>query len=160
MDHQIAVIEAVFGLRIEGDKVILRLAFTGHHADIVTAHQRIQPGNAGQRGFRRDQPELRFAAQRILHVGFNAGPHLNFVQPFSARYPEPYPLQPLEANGRSPGDDAVGGLEINGDGTTAIFIARPDKPACNHQGDDGSNQNGEMRRFVLILASVGEAGVS
>jgi hypothetical protein len=80
--------------------------------------------------------------------------------PFPRRYPEPYRLQPPEANGRSPGDDAVGGLEINGDGTPAIFIARPDSQPAIIRAMTGSNQNGEMRRFVLILASVGEAGVS
>ena len=63
--------------------MILRFAFAGHHADIVTADERIQTGNTGQRGFWRHQPELRFAAQGILHVRFNADPHLNLVQPFS-----------------------------------------------------------------------------
>ena len=61
----------------------LGLALAGHHADIVAANQRIQTRNPSQRRLRRDQPELRFAAQRVLHVRFNADPHLNFVQPFS-----------------------------------------------------------------------------
>ena len=68
MDHQIAVVKAVLGLCIQGNKVILRFTFTWHHTDIVTAHQRIQTGNTRQRGLRRNQPELRFAAQGILHV--------------------------------------------------------------------------------------------
>ena len=42
MNHQLAVIDVVLRLGIEGDKVILGLALAGHHADIVTAHQRIQ----------------------------------------------------------------------------------------------------------------------
>ena len=83
MDHQIAVIETVFWLRIQRDKVILRFALAWHHTDVVTANQRIQPRDTRQRRLRRDQPELRFAAQRVLHVRFNADPHLNFVQPFS-----------------------------------------------------------------------------
>ncbi len=59
MNHQIAVIEPVFRLRIQGGKVIFWLTFARHHADVVTAHQRIQPGDPCQRGFRRHQPELR-----------------------------------------------------------------------------------------------------
>ena len=152
MNHQIAVIEAVFGLRIQSHKVILRFAFAGHHADIVTADERIQTGNTGQRGFWRHQPELRFAAQGILHVRFNTDPHLNLVQPFSkGDILNRTHFNPLEAYGGSPGDDAVGGLEINGDGTAAILIACPDKPACNHQGDDG--QQPEWRNAAFCFNS-------
>ena len=41
MNHQLAVIEAIFRLGIQRGKMLLRLAFTWHHADIVTAYQRI-----------------------------------------------------------------------------------------------------------------------
>jgi ABC-type transporter Mla subunit MlaD len=37
-----------FRLSIQGDEMIFRFAFARHHTDIVTADQRIQPGNAGQ----------------------------------------------------------------------------------------------------------------
>ena len=48
MQHQIAIIQAIFRLRIEGDEMIFRLAGSGHHADIVAANQRIQTRNPGQ----------------------------------------------------------------------------------------------------------------
>ncbi|MNV68996.1 hypothetical protein D3C71_1618750 [compost metagenome] len=51
MDHQIAVVQPVFGLSVQGGEMLLRLTFSGHHADIVAANQRVQPGNSRQRGF-------------------------------------------------------------------------------------------------------------
>ena len=83
MDHQLAVINMVLRLGIEGDKVILGLALTWHHADIVAANQRIQAGHAGKRGFRRHQPELGLLAQRIFHIAFDAGRNLDFTQIFA-----------------------------------------------------------------------------
>ncbi len=152
MDHQIAVIETVFGLGIQRNKVILGLTFARHHADIVTAHKRIQPGDTGQRGFRRHQPELRFAAQGILHVRFDTDPHLDLVQPFSkGDVLNRTDFNPLEANRGSPGNDAVSGLEIDGHSASAIFIARPDKPACNHQRDD--RQQPEWRNAAFSFNS-------
>ena len=68
MQHQIAIIQTVFGLRVEGNKMIFFLAGSGHHADIVTTNQRIQTRNSGQRRFRRDQPELGIFAQCIFHI--------------------------------------------------------------------------------------------
>jgi hypothetical protein len=47
----------MFWLSVEGDEVIFGFALARHHADIVPAHQRIEARHAGQRGFRRDQPE-------------------------------------------------------------------------------------------------------
>ena len=152
MDHQIAVIQPIFRLGIQRNKVILWLTFAGHHADIVTAHKRIQPGNAGQGGFRRDQPELRFGAQGILHIRLNARPDLDFVQPFAkGNILHGTHFHPLEANGGTSGDNAVRRLEINRDGTSAIFIARPDKPACDHQRDD--RQQPEWRNAAFCFNS-------
>ena len=73
MNHQLAVIDVILRLGVESDKVILRLALTGHHADIVAANQRIEARHAGKRSFRRHQPELRLLAQRIFHIAFDAG---------------------------------------------------------------------------------------
>ncbi|CQF66648.1 Uncharacterised protein [Salmonella enterica subsp. enterica serovar Typhimurium str. DT104] len=68
MNHQIAVAKPVFRLCIQGDEMISGLAFTWHHTDVIPADQRIQAGNARQRGFGRHQPELRLFAQRIFHI--------------------------------------------------------------------------------------------
>ena len=137
LNHQIAVIQPVFRLRIQRGKVFLRLTFTWHHTDVVPAHQCIQSGHARQRRFWRDQPELGFTAQRILHIGFDADANLDFIQILT----EPDILDrahfnALEAHGCSPGDNAVGGLEVNRNGITAIFVTRPDKPARYHQCDN------------------------
>ena len=80
MNHQLAVVDTVLRLGIEGDKVVLRFAPTRHHADIVTADQRIKAGDARQRGFRRDQPELRVLAQGVFHIALNAGRDLYLTQ--------------------------------------------------------------------------------
>ncbi|MPN04518.1 hypothetical protein SDC9_151759 [bioreactor metagenome] len=62
MYHQIAVIQPIFRLGVEGDEMILLFTFTGHHADIIAADQRIEARDACERRFRRHQPELRLFA--------------------------------------------------------------------------------------------------
>ena len=127
MDHQIAIVKPVFRLRVEGGKVIFWLAFARHHADIVTPDQRIQPGDARQRGFRRHQPELGLIAQGIFHIGFDAGANLDFIQVLvQGNILDGAHLNPLKTDGRSACNDAVGALEVNGDGIAAILVAGPD----------------------------------
>ena len=92
MNHQLAVIDVVLRLGIEGDKVILGLTLAGHHADIVTAHQRIQA--ALSHIFNRDGANMFFAefwktrrpqegAAAVDHVGNAVAVELNhtiFIQ--------------------------------------------------------------------------------
>ena len=137
MNHQLAVIDVVFRLGIEGDKVILGLTLAGHHADIVTAHQRIQAGHAGERSLRRYQPELRLLAQRIFHIALDAGGNLNFAQIFTQRdVLHRTDFYPLIADRRAARNDTVSGLEVDNDRCTAILVAGPYQPAGNQQRDD------------------------
>ncbi len=133
MDHQLAVAEAILRLGIKGRKVILRLALAGHHADVVPADQRIQSGDPRQRRFWRYQPELSIVTQGILHIRFDTGLHLNFIEIFAqADVLHGTHLNALVAHRRTPGHDAVSRDEIDGDGVTAILIAAPQEPASNH----------------------------
>ncbi len=137
MDHQVAVVETVLGLGIQRRKVILRFAFAGHHTDIVTAHQRIQPGNPGQRRFGCDQPELGFGTQCILQIAFNADSDGDFIQVLAqADVLYRTNFDALITHGRSSGDDAVGGDEVDSHGCASLFVSGPDKPSGNQHCND------------------------
>ncbi len=152
MDHQLAGIEAVFRLCIKRPKVVARLAFARHHADIVTAHQRVQPGNARQRGFRRDEPELRLVAQGVFHVILDTDRHLDFIQIFAqANILYGADFDALIAHRRAPGDDPVGRHKVDSDGGASLFIRGPDKPARYQQCDNG--QDPERRDATFCFNS-------
>ena len=117
--------------------MIPRLAFTGHHADIVTADQRIQSGYPGERGFWRHQPELGLFTQRVVHVAFDAGANFNFAAVAGqADILHRTYLNALETDRRAAGDNTIRRHKVDGNGGAPIFVAIPDKPAGNHQRDD------------------------
>ena len=137
MNHQFAVVDTVFRLSIQSDEMIFRFAFARHHTDIVTAHQRIQPGNAGQRGFWRHQPELGIFAQRVFHIALHAGGNFNLAEVLTQRdilYRTN--LYPLIADRGTSRNNPVCGLEIDGNRRSPTFKAGPDEPSGNHQRDD------------------------
>ena len=135
MNHQLAVVDMVFRLGIESDEMVLRLPFTRHHADVVTANQRIKTGYAGQRGFRSNQPELGIFAQSVFHIALHTGRDFDFAQVFAQRdILDGAHLDPLIADRRAPRDNPVGRLEVDGDSRPAVVIAGPDQPAGDQQG--------------------------
>ncbi len=137
VDHQLAVVDTVFWLSVEGDEVIFGFALARHHADIVPAHQRIEARHAGQRGFRRDQPELRIFAQRLFHIALDAGGNFNLAQVFTeTNILDGTDFHPLIADRRPPRHDAVSRLEIDSDRRSAVVKAGPDEPGGNQQRDD------------------------
>ena len=107
--------------------MIFGFTLARHHADVVPAHQRIEARYAGQRGFRRDQPELGLFAQRIFHIAFDAGRNLNLTQIFTeANILDGADFNPLIADRRPSRHDAVRGLEINRNRRAAVVKAGPD----------------------------------
>ena len=152
MQHQIAIIKTIFGLRIEGDEMIFFLAGSGHHADIVTTNQRIQTRNPSQRRFRCNKPELSIFAQCIFHARFDADADFNFTQIF-AEVDILYcaHFNALITNGRASGHNAVRRHEVNGHGIAAIFIAPPDQPTCNHQCDQRQQPERRDTTFCFNL---------
>ena len=126
MDHKITIIQPIFGLGIEGDKVILLFTFTWHHADIVSADQRIQPGNTCQRSFWRHQPELRLFAQRIFHIGLDADLHFNLTQIVAQTdILHRSDFNALIANRCATRNNAIRRHKIDGDGIASILITPP-----------------------------------
>ena len=137
VDHQLAGVQAVFRLGIERGEVSLLLAAAGHHADIVAADQGIKPGDPGQRGFGRHQPELSAFAQRVFQIAFDAGLHHDAAQIFAqADFLHRADLYALIAYRRAAGDDARRRLEIDGDGGAALLDIVIDQPPGDQQGDE------------------------
>ena len=137
VNHQLAIVKAIFRLGIERGEVIFRLAFARHHADIVAANQRIQPGNTRKRRLGCDQPKLGIFTQRVFHIAFHADFYFDFAQVFTeadALYRTDF--NTLVTYRRAPGNDAVSRNKINGRSRAAFFPGRPHQPAGNHQCDN------------------------
>ena len=130
MNHQLAVVQTIFGLCIERSEAFARFTFTWHHADIVTANQRIEAGDAGKRGFWGYQPELGFSPKRIFHIAFDTGANLDFAA-VAGKTNILYraDLNPLVAHRCAAGDNTVRRHKVDGDSGPPVFIAIPDKPA-------------------------------
>ncbi len=132
--------------------MIFGLTFARHHANVVPAHQRIQPGDPRQRGFWGDQPELGLFAQGIFHIAFDAGGNLYLTQIFTeANILDGADLDPLITDRRPPRHNAVSGLEIDGNRRSAVVKAGPDEPGGNQQRDD--RQQPEWRNTAFSFYS-------
>ncbi|MNH22061.1 hypothetical protein D3C79_819010 [compost metagenome] len=136
VNHQFTGVQAVFGLGIERGKVALRLAAARHHADVVAADQRIQAGNAGERSFRRNQPELGTVAQRVFQIALDAGFDHNAAQILTqADGLHGADIHPLITHGSAARDDTRRRLEIDGNRGAALLEVAINQPPRDQQGD-------------------------
>ena len=133
MDHQIAIVQSIFRLGIECDKVILLFTFTWHHADIVTTDEGVQPGDTCQRGLWRHQPELCLFAQRIFHIGLDADLDFNLTKIVAqADILHSSDFNALITNRRTAWNNTIRRHKVDGDGITPVLITVPNQPTGNH----------------------------
>ena len=133
MDHQIAIVQPIFRLGIECDKVILLFTFTWHHADIVTTDEGIKPGDTCQRGLWRHQPELCLFAQRIFHIGLDADLDFNLTKIVAqADILHSSDFNALITNRGAARDNTIRRHKVDGDGITPVLITIPNQPTGNH----------------------------
>ena len=133
MDHQIAIVQPIFRLGIECDKVILLFTFTWLHADIVTTDEGVQPGDTCQRGLWRHQPELCLFAQRIFHIGLDADLDFNLTKIVAqADILHSSDFNALITNRRTAWNNTIRRHKVDGDGITPVLITIPNQPTGNH----------------------------
>ena len=133
MDHQIAIVQPIFRLGIECDKVILLFTFTWHHADIVTTDEGVQPGDTCQRGLWRHQPELCLFAQRIFHIRLDADLDFNLTKIVAqADILHSSDFNALITNRGAARDNTIRRHKVDGDGITPVLITIPNQPTGNH----------------------------
>ena len=133
MDHQIAIVQSIFRLGIECDKVILLFTFTWHHADIVTTDEGVQPGDTCQRGLWRHQPELCLFAQRIFHIRLDADLDFNLTKIVAqADILHSSDFNALITNRGAARDNTIRRHKVDGDGITPVLITIPNQPTGNH----------------------------
>ena len=133
MDHQIAIVQPIFRLGIECDKVILLFTFTRHHADIVPTDEGVQPGDTCQRCFWRHQPELSLFAQRIFHIGLDADLDFNLTKIVAeADILHCSDFNALITNRRTAWNNTIRRHKVDGDGITPVLITVPNQPTSNH----------------------------
>lgn len=150
MQHQIAIIQTVFGLRVEGSKMIFFLAGAGHHADIVTATNASRPETPASDAFgvtSQNWVSLRSASFMLdlmltrTSILRRSLLRLNILH--RARF------NALITSGRASWYNAVRGHEVNGYGIAAIFIASPIAIPANRQRNE--RQRARMERYGVLF---------
>ncbi|GCM25387.1 hypothetical protein ExPCM16_01307 [Escherichia coli] len=133
MDHQIAIVQPIFRLGVECDKVILLFTFTRHHADIITTDEGVQPGDTCQRGLWRHQPELCLFAQRIFHIGLDADLDFNLTKIVAeADILHCSNFNALITNRRTAWNNTIRRHKVDGDSIAPVLITVPNQPTSNH----------------------------